>query len=118
LVKRNRKYLDWIATQRCLITGWKPDPDNRNTWNDPCHFGPRGIGIKTDDYRTIPLKHEKHNIGHICGEKTLLCKYKIDIKLEQIRLMSTYLEEKYNIDCKEEIIELLMERIENERKLG
>ena len=112
---RNRKYLDWVATQRCLAMGWKPDPDNKETWNDPCHFGPRGVGLKTDDYRTIPLRNKKHLAGHARGEKTLFRTNNIDVKLEQIKLMCKYLEEKYNIDGKEEVIQFLMESIENER---
>lgn len=35
--------------------------------NDAHHFGPRGMGQKTDDYRTLPLCRACHDLWHQTG---------------------------------------------------
>ena len=62
---RSERYLAFVRTKPCLITG-RPGPSSAH------HHGPRGMGEKTDDYRTIPLCHEVHMAFHAgrCPELT------------------------------------------------
>lgn len=49
-------YLAFVRQLTCIYCG-----------NNPCephHTGPRGMGQKTDDYRTVPLCTEHHRMFH------------------------------------------------------
>lgn len=60
---QDRKYLDWLRTQRCLFTGVREV--------EPVHIGTWGKGAKTDD-EAIPLAYTLHRIGHASGEISML----------------------------------------------
>lgn len=104
---RDKKYLEWITKQPSIVTGQRPSVYH--------HEGPRGIGQKTDDYRTLPLSDRQHQLIHNKGKEWFAHTMNIDFKNTQIRLMMQYLEETYNIDAQEDIIHHLMLRI---RELG
>ncbi len=66
---RNRKYLDWLRTQRCLITGRYADESEAV---DPCHIGTAGRGVKSPDNECLPLIHWVHQEMHQRGEIKVL----------------------------------------------
>ena len=58
---QNRKYLDWLKSQPCVICGMVP--------SDPAHQPSRwnGTGIKSPDTYCLPLCrrcHEREHRGH------------------------------------------------------
>lgn len=59
---RDRKYLDWLRTQPCLIEGMRGE----NV--EPCHISTMGKGIKSSDDECIPLFHHHHAKAHSLGE--------------------------------------------------
>jgi len=67
---RNRKYLDWLCTQRCIITNCIP--------TEPHHiklFGGGGMGIKPPDTDAIPVLHHVHHNIHQHGEYSIFYYY-------------------------------------------
>lgn len=54
---RSAAYLDFIRIRPCCSCG-------RHGPSDPHHFGPRGAGQKTDDYRVVPLCRTCHDRFH------------------------------------------------------
>ena len=58
---RSEDYLAFVRSQPCLLCA-APAP------SDPHHYGPRGLGQKTDDYRTVPLCRKCHDTLHAEGE--------------------------------------------------
>lgn len=59
-----RRYLDWLRTQPCIITGqWGSDYDAV----DPAHIGTAGKGIK-NDAEALPVLHSIHRTMHARGE--------------------------------------------------
>ena len=61
---RDRKYLDSVREQPCIITGLTPC--------DPAHIRwglGGGMGLKPDDNRVLPLVHQLHQEQHQIGEK-------------------------------------------------
>lgn len=58
--KRDRKYLEHVRARPCCVCGSSPP-------NDAHHFGPRGMGQKTDDRRTVPLCRQHHDEWHTRG---------------------------------------------------
>lgn len=67
-VVSDRKYLDFLRTQSCLLTGFSA---TETMAVDPMHVGTAGKGIKTDD-EAIPVVHYLHRQGHASGEVTML----------------------------------------------
>lgn len=64
---KDRKYLDYLRTQRCLFTGqYSTDSDAV----DPAHIGTYGKGMKTDN-EAISCLHSIHHAGHNRGEITV-----------------------------------------------
>lgn len=57
---RDPKYLEHVRERPCCICGASPP-------SDPHHFGPRGMGQKADDRRTVPLCREHHDEWHTRG---------------------------------------------------
>lgn len=60
---RDRKYLDWVREQPCIVTGASPC--------DPAHIRwglGGGMGLKPDDSRVLPLVHQLHQEQHQIGE--------------------------------------------------
>lgn len=66
---RDRKYLDWLRTQRCILSGL-----NASEYDavDPMHVGTRGKGLKSSDDEALPVLHQLHAKGHAIGEITML----------------------------------------------
>lgn len=64
-IVRDQEYLDWLKTQRCLITG-----RYGTEWEsvDPAHIGTLGKGIKRGDDEVLPVLHRFHHHGHGSGE--------------------------------------------------
>jgi hypothetical protein len=57
---RDPKYLEHVRGRPCCICGALPP-------NDAHHFGPRGMGQKADDRRTVPLCRIHHDEWHTRG---------------------------------------------------
>ncbi len=56
---RNRKYLDWVKAQNCIVSCQPAD--------DPHHIighGFSAMGTKAPDWATIPLTRMEHNNLH------------------------------------------------------
>lgn len=60
----DRKYLDWLRTQPCIITGQRGSDVEAV---DPAHVGTYGKGLKTDN-EALPILHSLHVNGHNGGE--------------------------------------------------
>lgn len=68
---RNSKYLKWLRTQKCIVSGMPADCAHH------IRLGTNGgQGIKPSDYFCIPLTDEFHTVGsnsvHRIGEETFL----------------------------------------------
>jgi len=57
---RSGKYLDYVRALPCCSCGARGP-------SDPHHYGPRGVGQKTDDTRTVPLCRRCHDVFHDSG---------------------------------------------------
>lgn len=66
---RDRKYLDYLRTQPCLITGGRT---NDYEAVDPCHIGTAGKGLKSPDNEALPISHWRHVEMHSRGEISVL----------------------------------------------
>lgn len=64
-VLRDRKYLDWLKRQPCIVTGLS---DSEYDAVDPAHIGTLGKGIKSPDNEALPLSHSLHLLAHQRGE--------------------------------------------------
>jgi hypothetical protein len=65
---RSREYLDWLRTQRCVITGRL---GNDYETIDPAHIGTAGTGIKSPDNEALPILHRIHAEMHSFGEMSV-----------------------------------------------
>jgi hypothetical protein len=68
-IVRDRKYLDYLRAQSCLLTGFSA---NEQMAVDPMHIGTLGKGLKSSDDEAIPVVHYLHRQGHGSGEVTML----------------------------------------------
>jgi hypothetical protein len=61
---RSRKYLDWVKTQPCVVTGLPAD--------DPNHMKGHGMGgtMKPPDWATYPMTRAEHTHFHNIGWRT------------------------------------------------
>lgn len=66
---RDRKYLDWLRTQRCIFTGLSA---NEFEAVDPMHIGTAGKGLKSSDDEALPVSHSIHREAHQYGEMTVI----------------------------------------------
>ena len=66
---RDRKYLDWLRGEPCIVTGLR---GNDHETVDPAHIGTRGKGIKSPDNEVLPLLHSIHQEAHNKGEMSVL----------------------------------------------
>lgn len=67
---RNRKYLDWLREQPCIVTGRMGHPEVETV--DPAHFrwGTNGgTSMKPSDYFANPLIHSQHVLQGNIGEE-------------------------------------------------
>lgn len=79
-IVRDRKYLDWLRDQPCILTGWRATEENAV---DPMHVGTLGKGIKSSDDEALPVRHEFHAMGHNQGEMTMFRKQMPDWLLRE-----------------------------------
>lgn len=66
---RDRKYLDYLRTQPCIVTGHRTT-DYEGV--DPAHIGTAGKSLKSGDDEALPLSHTIHDECHRRGEMTVL----------------------------------------------
>jgi len=66
---RDRRYLDSLRQQRCVITGHY---GNDNLAVDPAHIGTAGRGMKSPDNEALPIRHDIHVRMHNEGEISVL----------------------------------------------
>lgn len=81
---RSREYMDFVKEHPCCVCSSSPP-------SDPHHFGPagtKGMGLKTDDLRTVPLCrgchdqfHNKAKVGAMSKNATALHFYKVQVGL-------------------------------------
>ena len=77
---RYRKYLDYLRTQPCIITG------KRGEEIDPAHLGSLGRGIKRSDAEVLPLANWLHRHGHTHGEAAMWREFlPADVLMEALR---------------------------------
>lgn len=74
-ILRDRKYLDWLRTQPCIVTGLC---GTEHEAVDPAHIGTLGKGIKSPDDEALPLLHSMHLVAHQHGEISMFRKYAPD----------------------------------------
>lgn len=65
---RDRKYLDFLHGERCIISG---QYGNANETVDPAHVGKHGLHIKIGDDCTLPLMHRYHAKQDEIGEASM-----------------------------------------------
>ena len=83
---RNKKYLEYIRQQPCLICGIIPSQSHHiQTKNN------HGTALKPGDYWCIPLCLGCHQMLHFVGKKTFLKRHGIDVFQELFRMVSGYL---------------------------
>ena len=68
---RDKKYLLWLRTQPCVITGYYGDETYAV---DPMHVGTYGKGMKSSDDQVLPVVHRYHRLAHQNGEITMFRK--------------------------------------------
>lgn len=93
---RNSKYLKWLRTQNCVVSGEKAQCAHhiRLETNG-------GSGLKPSDYFCIPLKNEYHTTGahalHIIGEDTFFKQFKLNRDELFLKFLKGFLKEEHNI---------------------
>lgn len=87
---RDRKYLDWLRDQPCVLTGWRATEQSAV---DPIHVGTLGKGIKASDDEALPVWHALHKAGHDHGEMSMFRKHMPDYLLRDC--LRAYAREQY-----------------------
>lgn len=77
---RDRKYLDWLRDQPCILTNWRATEASAV---DPMRIGTLGKGIKSSDDEALPVRHELHVMAHNQGEMTMFRKQAPDWLLRE-----------------------------------
>lgn len=83
---RDQKYMAWIRSQPCLISGCDFD----NVAHHVHLPGEGGISLKPSDYYTVPLRAEIHVLLHQTGEMVFWSQHGIEPTTELIRLLESY----------------------------
>lgn len=68
-VLRDQAWLDYLKTQRCIVTGLRGTDYDAV---DPAHIGTLGRGIKSPDDEVLPIAHSIHVRMHARGEMNVL----------------------------------------------
>lgn len=68
-ILRDRAYLDFLKTERCILTGMTGSDFDAI---DPMHIGTAGRGMKSPDDEVLPVIHSLHVQAHSYGEITML----------------------------------------------
>mgnify|MGYP003624506636 CR=1 len=66
---RDKKYLLWLRTQACVITGQYTSDDESVV---AMHIGTAGRGLKSGDDEALPVCNSLHQEGHQRGEVSML----------------------------------------------
>jgi hypothetical protein len=74
-VVRDRRYLDSLRDERCILTGQFATQGDAVI---PMHIGTLGKGIKRSDDEALPVLDSLHKEGHQHGEITMLRKHAPD----------------------------------------
>lgn len=82
---RDRKYLDWLREQPCVVTGLRDC--------EPAHVGTLGKGIKSSDSEALPLHWAKHREAHQKGEISMFRQHLPDSVLREA--LRAYARERY-----------------------
>jgi hypothetical protein len=93
ITHRDKKYMAWIRSQPCLISGCDFD----NVAHHVHLPGEGGIGMKVSDYYTVPLRAEIHVLLHQTGEMAFWDRHGIDPIIELIRLLESYTNQNDNL---------------------
>lgn len=99
-IHRDRKFLDWLRTQECFVTGMKT---NESHGVDPAHTGVGGRGLKGPDMHALPLAHSLHLEGHNGGVARMWCRVFMENPAVLNDLLSFYAENYYYAKYLEEI---------------
>jgi len=70
MIIRDRKYLDYLREQPCILTGRIGHSEVETV--DPMHIGTAGKDLKSSDDEAIPVIHHLHARGHSNGEISML----------------------------------------------
>jgi hypothetical protein len=83
---RSNGYLEFVRSEECCICS-APAP------SDPHHIGPRGMGSKTDDTRTVPLCRRHHDEYHRTSAiaPRTPAQTRADMAEVMVRLMTRYI---------------------------
>lgn len=73
---RDRKYLEWLHSQPCIIAGIRGEVD-------PMHIGTAGKGLKSSDDEALPILHRYHAEAHQKGEISMFRKHAPDWLLRE-----------------------------------
>lgn len=83
---RSQKYMAWVRTKPCVITG-----DEHNIVAHHVRLGNGGgTGLKPSDFRTVPLRADVHVELHNVGEGKFWCNAAIDPDHLVLRHMMEY----------------------------
>lgn len=77
---RDQRYIDFLKTQRCVITGLLPT-DRESVV--PIHIGTAGKALKSPDWEALPVIDHLHQEGHRHGEISMLREHAPDWLLRE-----------------------------------
>ena len=84
---KSAKYLKFVRNQPCIICGWKAEVHH---WKEK---GYGGVGMKPDDFFSLPLCRLHHTSVHHHGKETFLKNHNIDIYKELFKILSEYIKQ-------------------------
>lgn len=89
--KKNRKYLDWVSKQLCVICKSPGQYHDSGEWlNDPCHILGKGAG-GGDEGNVFPACRKHHSEQHKIGINAFQVKYGLDLRKLAKRYWQNYL---------------------------
>lgn len=90
--KRDPKFLAWVRTQPCVVSGQTSTPENfvAIEAHHVRKSGHGGTGTKPDDSRAVPLRAIFHREYHDIGKEAFELRYGVDLELEIVRLNREY----------------------------
>ncbi len=96
---RDPKYIKWLRSQPCIVTGRGNDP------MDPveaAHISTLGKGIKSSDAECLPLAHSVHAMCHQYGEVSVLREHLSNAVLrDALRALAREMYQKYLDDTRQ-----------------
>lgn len=85
-IHKNENYLKWIRKKPCLVCRRPGPSDAHHCWNS----GKKNHG---NDFLAVPLDRCCHSEYHQRGHNNFESKWNVDLKDEIINLLSEYLDE-------------------------